>query len=112
MLFRSGRAANGIAGIETSLSVALAAQAAGELSLATLVAALTTGPAALLEGKLPAPTLSVGAPASLVVVDRLATWVPARANLLGKSINTPLLGVVLPGVVRLTLHAGATAYSG
>jgi len=107
-----GRAANGIAGIETSLSVALAAQAAGELSLATLVAALTTGPAALLEGKLPAPTLSAGAPASLVVVDRLATWVPARANLLGRSINTPLLGVALPGVVRLTLHAGATAYSG
>ena len=66
--------ANGIAGIETSLSVALAAHRAGELSLATIVAALTTGPAQLL--RCTQPEIASGSPASLVEVDLAATWRP------------------------------------
>ncbi len=46
-----GLAANGISGIETALGVLLAAVAAGRLPLARAVAALTTGPAAVLGGR-------------------------------------------------------------
>ena len=103
-----GLAANGIAGIETSLSVALAAHHAGELSLATIVAALTTGPARLLG--VAAAGLTPGAAASLVQVDLAGVWRPSRATLLGRSINTPLIDRELPGVVQLTVLEGRPAY--
>ena len=103
-----GLAANGIAGIETSLSVALAAHRAGELSLATIVAALTTGPARLLG--VAATGVIPGAVASLVQIDLAASWCPSRATLLGRSINTPLLGRELHGVVQLTVLEGRPAY--
>ena len=103
-----GLAANGIAGIETSLSVALAAHHAGELSLATIAAALTTGPARLLG--VAAAGLTPGAAASLVQVDLAGVWRPSRATLLGRSINTPLIDRELPGVVQLTVLEGRPAY--
>jgi dihydroorotase len=105
-----GLAANGIAGIETSLSLALAAHHAGELSLATVVASLTTGPARLLgvlqEG------LAKGATASFVQIDLAASWRPSRETLRGRSINTPLLGRELPGVVQMTVLKGRPVYQG
>ncbi len=103
-----GLASNGIAGIETSLSVALAAHRAGELSLATIVAALTTGPARLLG--IAAAGVTPGAVASLVQVDLAGIWRPSRATLLGRSINTPLIDRELPGVVQLTALEGRPAY--
>ena len=103
-----GLAANGIAGIETSLSVALAAHRAGELSLATIVAALTTGPARLLG--IAAAGVTPGAVASLVQIDLAATWRPSRETLLGRSINTPLIDRELPGVVQLTVLEGRPVY--
>jgi dihydroorotase len=105
-----GLAANGIAGIETSLSVALAAYGAGELSLAAIVAALTTGPARLLG--VTATGVTPGAAASLVQIDLAASWRPSRETLQGRSINTPLLGRELPGVVQLTVLEGRPAYQG
>ena len=103
-----GLAANGIAGIETSLSVALAASRAGELSLATITAALTTGPARLLG--VAAVGLTPDAVASLVQVGLAGIWRPSRATLLGRSINTPLIDRELPGVVQLTVLEGRPAY--
>jgi dihydroorotase len=103
-----GLAANGIAGIETSLSVALAASRAGELSLATITAALTTGPARLLG--VAAAGVTPGAVASIVQINLAATWRPSRATLLGRSINTPLIDRELPGVVQLTVLEGRPAY--
>jgi dihydroorotase len=103
-----GLAANGIAGIETSLSVSLAAHRAGELSLATIVAALTTGPARLLG--IAATGVTPGVAASLVQVDLAASWRPSRATLLGRSINTPLIERELPGVVQRTVLEGRPAY--
>jgi dihydroorotase len=103
-----GLAANGIAGIETSLSIALATQRAGELSLATIVAALTTGPARLLG--VAATGVTPSAAASLVQIDLAASWRPSRETLLGRSINTPLIGRELPGVVQLTVLEGRPAY--
>ena len=103
-----GLAANGIAGIETSLSIALAAARAGELSLATITAALTTGPARLLG--VAAAGVTPGAAASLVQVELAGIWRPSRATLLGRSINTPLLGREIPGAVQLTVLEGRPAY--
>ena len=103
-----GLAANGIAGIETSLSVALAAHRAGELPLATIVAALTTGPARVLD--IAATGVTPGAMASLVQIDIATSWRPSRETLLGRSINTPLLERELPGVVQRTVLEGHLAY--
>jgi dihydroorotase len=103
-----GVAANGIVGIETSLSVALAAHGAGELPLATIVAAMTTGPARILG--IAATGVTPGAAASFVQLDLAATWRPSRETLLGRSINTPLLEREIPGVVHLTVLEGRAAY--
>ena len=103
-----GLAANGIAGIETSLSVALAAHRAGELSLARIVAAMSTGSARILG--INAPGVTPGAAASFVQIDLAANWRPSRESLLGRSINTPLLEREIPGVVHLTVLEGSAAY--
>ncbi len=105
-----GLAANGIAGIETSLSVAFAAHDAGELPLSLLAALFTTGPAAVLNRPALARGLTVGGAANLLVVDRAASWTPSRGTLVGRSINTPLLGRKLPGRVLLTLINGEVAW--
>ncbi len=106
-----GWAINGISGIETALSLVLAGVAAGQLPLATAVAALTTGPATVLGDRSPVqPGLRVGEPADLVVVDAGASWTVTAAALRSKGKNSPLLGRDVPGVVRLTLAAGRVAY--
>ncbi len=107
-----GWAVNGISGIETALSVVLAAVAARELPLATAVALLTTGPARVL-GRRGAlfPGLRVGAAADLVVVDAGASWTVTAASLASKGKNTPLLDRDLPGVVRLVVAGGHVAYT-
>ncbi len=106
-----GWAINGISGIETALSLVLAGVAAGQLPLATAVAALTTGPASVLGERSPiAPGLRVGEPADLVVVDAGASWTVTAAALRSKGKNSPLLGRAVPGVVRLTLANGRVAY--
>ena len=107
-----GWAVNGISGIETALPVALAAVAAGRLSLARAVEVLTTGPARILgERQGVTPGLREGETADLVVVDRAGTWTVTPETLLSRGKNSPLLGRELHGVVRLTLAGGRVAYS-
>ena len=94
-------------GLETALSVGLAAVEAGRLKLPTLVAALSARPAAVIgESR----SLASGEPADLVVFDPGARWRAEPATLASRSANTPLLGMELPGVVRLTLAAGRITY--
>jgi len=100
-------AAPGIIGLETALSVGLAAVEAGRLKLPTLVAALSSGPAAVIgESR----SLAAGEPADLVLFDPAARWRVAGESLASHSANTPLLGMELPGVVRLTMAAGRITY--
>lgn len=107
-----GWAANGIAGLETAIGVLLAAVDAGRLSLAGAVAALTTGPAAVLGDRLGRQVgLVEGAPADLVVIDRAGSWAVDAASLASKGRNTPLLGRVLPGRVLLTVAGGRVAWA-
>ena len=113
-----GRASNGISGIETALGVLLALVEAGKLPLARAIAALTTGPAAVVAAAgrtagTPAAGprgLTEGAPADLVVFDRSDRWQVAPESLLSKGKNSPLLGRELSGRVLLTIANGRLAY--
>ena len=100
-------AAPGLIGLETALSLGLAAVEAGRLSLARLLAALSTGPAAIVGET---RGLAVGARADLVVFDAAARWHVDEGALASASANTPLLGMALPGVVRMTVAEGRVTY--
>lgn len=101
-------AAPGVIGLETALSLGLAAVASGRLSLPRLLAALSSRPAAIIgepRGLLP------GEPADFVAFDPAATWRVESQTLASASVNTPLLGRELPGVVRLTVADGRITYA-
>jgi dihydroorotase len=101
-------AAPGMIGLETALSIGLSAVAAGRLDLVRLMAVLGTGPATLI-GE--ARSLEVGGMAELVVFDARTRWRVEPGTLASASANTPLLGMELPGVVRLTVAGGRLTYS-
>jgi dihydroorotase len=102
-----GAAAPGMIGLETALSLGLAAVEAGQLGLTQLLGALSTRPAALIGET---RTLAAGSPADLVVFDPAARWRVEASVLASASSNTPLLGMQLPGVVRLTVANGRVTY--
>ena len=81
--------------------------AAGRLTLLSLLSALSLRPAALIgESR----SLAGGATANLVVFDPAASWRVEPDALASQSVNTPLLGMELPGVVRLTVAGGRVTY--
>jgi dihydroorotase len=102
-----GAAAPGMIGLETALSLGLAAVDAGRLELVRLLGALSTGPAELI-GEV--RTLQPGSVADLVVFDPAARWLVEASGLASASSNTPLLGMELPGVVRMTVAGGRVTY--
>jgi len=100
-------AAPGLIGLETALSIGLAAVESGRLTLGMLVAALSTRPASIIGET---RSLEVGSRAELVLFDPAARWRVERETLASSSSNTPLLGMQLPGVVRLTVADGRVTY--
>jgi dihydroorotase len=100
-------AAPGLIGLETALSLGLAAVEAGRLRLATLIAALSTRPAAVIGER---RGLGSGEVADLVAFEPDARWTVERSSLASASANTPLLGMELPGVVRLTVADGRVTW--
>jgi len=100
-------AAPGIIGLETALSIGLAAVEAGRVDLATLIHALSLGPAQIIAER---RSLALGQLADLVVFDPLARRRLEAEDLASASVNTPLLGMKLPGVVRLTVADGRVTY--
>ena len=102
-------AAPGLIGLETALSLGLAAVSAGRLEMATLVAALSSRPAEIIGER---RSLAIGQVADLVVFDHEARWRVEAAALASASSNTPLLGMELPGVVRMTVADGRVTYRG
>jgi dihydroorotase len=101
------QAAPGLIGLETALSVGLLAVETGRLSLSALVAALSTRPARIIGEK---RGLRAGARADLVALDPAARWPVDATTLASASANTPLVGMELPGVVRLTVADGRVTY--
>jgi dihydroorotase len=102
------RAANGVVGLETALSVGLSLVSQGALKLPRLIEALTSGPAGVFG--LPGGTLAIGAPADFTLVDPKSSWRVVPEHLLGKGRNSPFLGEELPGVVRLTAVGGRVVF--
>jgi dihydroorotase len=102
-------AAFGLIGLETALPLALSLVTAGLLDLPTLIARMTVDAARVL--KLPAGTLSVGAPADVTLIDPTSRWTVDHDTLASKSHNTPLLGMTLTGRAVRTLVAGRTVFT-
>jgi dihydroorotase len=102
-----GAAAPGMIGLETALSLGLAAVEAGSLDLMRLIQALSTSPANLIGET---RSLAEGSVADLVVFDPTARWRVEASTLVSASSNTPLLGMELPGVVRMTVAGGRVTY--
>ena len=100
-------AAPGMIGLETALSLGLAAVAGGCLPLERLLDAMGARPAALIGEE---RSLATGAIGDFVLFDPDATWRVDVGTLASGSTNTPLLGMELPGVVRLTVAGGRITY--
>ncbi|KPX99441.1 Dihydroorotase [Pseudomonas amygdali pv. myricae] len=98
----------GISSVELLLPLAMTLVDDGLLDLPTLIARLSSGPAAAL--RLPAGKLSAGAPADIVLFDPAASTV-AGETWLSKGENCPFIGHCLPGSVRYTLVDGRISYS-
>jgi dihydroorotase len=101
-------ASDGAIGLETMLTAGLRLVHSGELSLMTLLKAMSSTPARLLG--LPSGSLRPGGPADVIVVDLEAPWVLDPADLKSKCKNTPFDEARLQGRVVRTIVAGRTVY--
>jgi len=101
-------AAMGTTGLETAFA-ALHTHLVlpGHLALATLVERMTAGARVL---GLPVPTIAVGRPADLVLLDLEAAWEVGEAGYESRSENCCFAGQRLRGRVLLTVAAGAVAH--
>lgn len=104
------QAANGVIGMETALPVIFTRLVhEGHVPLARMVAALTTGPARVLN-KPSKGTLAPGADADVTIWDPSATFTIDAATFCSKSRNTPFNGWHVRGRVERTIVAGETKY--
>ena len=102
-------APNGILGLETALGVALTELVLpGLLTLPQLVLRMSTQPARIFG--LAGGTLTVGAPADVVVFDPDARWVVDPSTFYSRSRNTPFGGRALNGVVECTVVRGRVVF--
>ena len=103
-------AANGIIGLQTSLSLTLALLAGGKVSPSRVADLLSAGPARLLslKGK---GTLAAGADADVTVVDPDAEWEFRKEDILSKSRNSPFIGWKLRGRAMVTICGGRIRHS-
>jgi dihydroorotase len=98
----------GAIGLETMLPASLRLVHKGEITLKTLLKAMSTRPAELLG--LPGGTLRAGAPADVIVIDLDVPWLLDPAELKSKCKNTPFDEAQMQGRVVRTIVAGRTVY--
>ncbi|HZT73075.1 MAG TPA: dihydroorotase [Terriglobales bacterium] len=103
------RAPFGIIGLETALPLALRLVESGRLTLARMVEAFTTRPAAIFS--LPGGRLEPGGIADITVFDPNAVWTCEPARLRSKSRNTPFAGWELKGRAVYTIIAGRMVFA-
>jgi dihydroorotase len=97
----------GMVGLESALSVVQTAMVdTGLLDWAGVARVLSSAPAAI--GRLGGydAAFQVGSPAHLTLVDPAARSTFDVAHLKGRSVNSPYLGIELPGRVVATIHGG------
>jgi len=99
-------AANGMVGLESALSVVQKAMVDTELlSWRDVARVMSAIPASIGRADAGAPVAS-GSRADLTLYDPGVSEVFATARLAGKGVNSPYLGIDLPGRVRWTFHGG------
>jgi dihydroorotase len=98
----------GAIGLETMLPAALRLVHNGDVTLLTLIRAMSTRPAELMG--LPGGTLRPGAPADVVVIDLDVPWILDPETLKSKCKNTPFDEARLQGRAVRTIVAGRTVY--
>jgi dihydroorotase len=102
-------APSGITGLETSLSLGICVLVkTGEMTLADLIARMSTNPARLYG--LDAGYVREGGPADLVIFNPGEEWDFVQS--VSKSSNTPFLGQRLPGRISFTICRGNVVYQG
>lgn len=98
----------GVTGLETAFaSLYTHLVETGAISLDMLVHRMTAG-AEIYD--VPAPSLAVGSPANLCLVDLGATWEVGEHGYESRSANSPFAGQRLKGRVRMTVSRGDIAY--
>ena len=98
-------AAMGMLGLETSLAVVWQTMVStGLIGIDRLVEVMSSAAAAI--ARIPAPQVSVGAPARLALVAPDAAWVVERDALNSLSRNTPFAGMAMPVRVLATVYDG------
>jgi len=98
----------GISGIETALSLSLRLVEDGTLTLPELVGKMTTGPAHALS--IDAPSMAVGRPADVTVIDTEAAYSVDAAKLVSKGKNTAYNGMELKGRPVCTIVGGMVVF--
>jgi dihydroorotase len=101
-------AADGAIGLETLLAAALRLHHSGDVSLLSILRAMTINPAKLLG--LPGGKLEKGAPADIIVIDLGQPWVVDKAQLKSRSKNSPFDESKMQGRVLHTMVAGEMVY--
>ena len=102
------RAASGITGLETSLSLSLRLVSEGILSLSQLIEKMTILPARIL--RIPKGTLADGADADITVINPERKWSVDRGSFRSRGKNTPFQGWTLKGKAVLTIVGGGIRY--
>ncbi len=103
------RAANGVVGLETALSLTLRLVDRGFLGLSEAIERVTVGPATVLG--LEKGTLKVGADADITIVDKDREWIVDSNLFFSKGRNTPFEGWSMKGKVVKTIVKGKVVYS-
>jgi dihydroorotase len=102
-------AANGISGLETSLSLSLRLVSEGVLTLTELIAKMSLNPARILN--LPKGTLKAGADADITVFDPQLQWTVDVQTFCSKGKNSPFHGWEMRGKAILTVVGGQIKYA-
>lgn len=99
----------GIIGLETAFGICMTELVhKGHLSLSALIEKLTLNPAKLL--KINAGTLTLGAPADLVVFDENETYTFELNHFKSRSKNSPFEGYEAKGKIKMTFVDGEKVY--
>jgi dihydroorotase len=101
-------ASEGAIGLETLLAAALRLVHSGDVSLMTVLRAMTQRPAEILG--LPSGRLVHGAPADVIIIDPEYPWVVKESEIVSRSRNTAFEGARMQGAVMQTFVAGRSVF--
>ena len=103
-------AANGISGLETSLSLSISLVQNNVLGWSELISKMSVNPARILN--LPKGTLEVGADADITVIDPQLKWFVDVQAFRSRGKNSPFHGRRMQGKAILTIVGGEIKYDG